>query len=150
MHAKQACPSVRPHDGELRARQKANKEGKSIFHQPGVHSISSLLMSGGLLSVVQVPCRTWPWVISDSNGQHRASGAKVSYLEAPACLKGRAELGRKGSPNQEKHRLTPPSLPFCFPPSTLSLSSLLLFPPSLFSFLHLIISIHPSIQFKVP
>ena len=37
MHAKQACPSVRPHNGEVQARQKANEKGKSIYHQPGVH-----------------------------------------------------------------------------------------------------------------
>nr|XP_060146062.1 uncharacterized protein LOC132594100 [Globicephala melas] len=91
------------------------------------------------------PRCTWPWGISDSTGQHRASGAKVSYLEAPSCLKGEQSWTGRGLQTrgtQTNATFSPSLFLTSFPPpSHLPPTSLL--PPSLLS-LHLTISIYPS------
>ena len=154
MHAKQACHSVGPQDRELRASWKAEEGGESVFHQPGAHIQPACVWQLLLLSLA--PCCTWSWGISDSTRQHRASGAKVSYLEAPSCLKGEESWTGRGVqtrgtqtnatfspslflPSFPVPSLLPSSLP---PPSCLPPPSFSSFPPSN--------HIHLPIQFKVP
>lgn len=106
-------------------------------------SFTSQVCVWQLLSLA--PRCTWPWGISDSTGQHRASGAKVSYLEAPSCLKGEQSWTGRGLQTRgtQTNATFSPSLflPSFPPPSHLPPTSLL--PPSLLS-LHLTISIYPS------
>lgn len=91
------------------------------------------------------PCCTRPWGISDSTGQHRASGAKVSYLEAPSCLKGEQSWTGRGVQTRgtQTNVTFSPSLflPSFSPPSHLPPPSFSSFPPCN--------HIHLPIQFKV-
>lgn len=146
MHAKQALSLSRSPVESCELGQEASEKGKASFTSQVC--IPACLCQGCFL--LSRPHATPGRESFNSTGQHRASGARVSYLEAPTCLKGeQARWEGKCRPGETQTNATfpppaslPPPPPSLFPPPSLppSLSS---FPPSN--------HIHPSIhQFKVP